>query len=293
LISGFTFLPLFVTVVSPTRRSPSLVVYVTTHKEFLMPTKPHRRKSPDTTKHPIRIVPLHRPEATTAPVAAVPRLTYRNGPLLTAVQVFTVFWGSAWEQAPNTDLLAQINQFFDYILTSQLIDQLAEYSVPGQAIGHGSRIGTTVLTSPAPAKSVQDSAIQLLLQREIEAGTLPGSNPNTLYFVFLPEGVQVVQGNSASCTSFCGYHDSFGQDVYYAVMPYPGCPGCTGGLAAFDALTSTTSHELCESITDPIPGQGWYDDSNGEIGDICAWKTRILGKYTIQLEWSNQTGSCK
>jgi hypothetical protein len=258
-----------------------------------MATKPRRKKSPETTQHPIRIVPLHRPEAPTAPVAALPHLTYRNGPLLTAAQVFTIFWGSAWEQAPNNGLLNQINQFFDYILTSQLIDQLGEYSVSGQEIGHGKRTGTTLLTSPAPGTSVQDSEIQQLLQREISAGTLPANNANTLYFVFLPEGVQVIQGNSASCQSFCGYHDSFGEGIYYAVMPYPGCSGCTGGLAAFEALTSTTSHELCESITDPVPGQGWYDDKNGEIGDICAWKTRTLGDYKIQLEWSNQSGSCK
>jgi hypothetical protein len=257
-----------------------------------MPTRPRQKNSQSASKRPIRIVPLHRPGASTR-AAAVPRLTYRNGPLLTAVQVFTVFWGPAWNQAPDNDLLTQINQFFDYILTSPLIDQLREYSVPGLPIGHGSRVGTTVLTSPAPGASVQDSAIQQLLQQEIDAGTLPTNNPNSLYFVFLPAGVQVVQGNSASCQSFCGYHDSFSQSVHYAVMPYPGCTGCTGGLAAFDALTSTTSHELCESITDPVPGQGWYDDNNGEIGDICAWKTRTLGKYTIQLEWSNQTGSCK
>ena len=253
----------------------------------------HRRaKSQHAPQHPIRVVPMYRPEAPPAVAAAAPHLSYRNGPLLTAVQVFTVFWGSAWLQAPNSDLLKRINQFFDYILTSQLIDLLGEYGVPGQAIGHGSRTGTTVLTSPDPGGSVQDIAIRQLLQQQIDAGTLPATNPNTLYFVFLPDGVQVVQGNSASCQSFCGYHDSFGGAVYYAVMPYPGCSGCTGGRAVFDALTSTTSHELCESITDPIPGQGWYDDIHGEIGDICAWKTRTLGNYTIQLEWSNKAGSC-
>lgn len=258
-----------------------------------MPTKPRRTKSQDAPQYPIRVVPLHRPDAPSrAAAAAAPHLTYRNGPLLTAVQVITVFWGSAWQQTPNSSLFQQINQFFDYILTSQLIDQLGEYSVPGQTIGHGARIATIVLTSPALGKSVQDKAIQQLLQQQIDAGTLPATNPNTLYFVFLPDGVQAVQGNTASCQSFCGYHDSFGSNVYYAVMPYPGCAGCTGGLAVLDALTSTASHELCEAITDPIPGQGWYDDSNGEIGDICAWKTRTLGSYTIQLEWSNQAGSC-
>jgi hypothetical protein len=65
-----------------------------------------------------------------------------------------------------------------------------------------------------------------------------------------------------------------------------------GGLTVLPALTSTSSHELCEAITDPIPGQGWYDDSNGEIGDICAWKTKQVGAYTVQLEWSNTAGNC-
>ena len=257
-----------------------------------MPSKPRRKKSHHGHRHPIRVVPLHRPELAAAVAAAAPQLTYRNGPLLTGVQVFTIFWGSAWMQASNTDLSNQINQYFDFVLTSPLMDQLAEYSVPGQAIGHGSRIGTTVLTSPDPGASVQDSDIQQMIQQQIAAGNFPAANSNTLYFVFLPNGVQVLQGGSASCQDFCGYHDTFGNNIFYAVMPYPGCSGCTGGLAVFDALTSTTSHELCEAITDPIPGQGWYDDNNGEIGDICAWKTRTLGKYTIQLEWSNQAGAC-
>jgi hypothetical protein len=60
----------------------------------------------------------------------------------------------------------------------------------------------------------------------------------------------------------------------------------------FDALTSASSHELAEAITDAIPGQGWYDDQNGEIGDICAWQTKQLDNYTVQQLWSNQAGQC-
>ena len=63
-------------------------------------------------------------------------------------------------------------------------------------------------------------------------------------------------------------------------------------LAVLDALTSTSSHELCEAITDAVPGQGYYDDQNGEIGDICAWQTKRLGQYLVQLEWSNAHGTC-
>lgn len=243
--------------------------------------------------HPIRVVEMHPGKAAVKMQAAAVNVTYRGGPLLTAVEVFTVFWGSAWQQSANNAVMNQMNQFFDYILTSPLMDQISEYSVAGQTIGHGTRTGTTVITSPAPGATVQDSAIQSMIQQEISAGILPTPNANTLYFVFLPDGVAVEQGGSASCQSFCGYHDTFGSNIYYAVMPYPGCSGCTGGLAVLDALTSTSSHELCESITDPIPGEGWYDDTNGEIGDICAWKTKQLGGYTVQLEWSNKAGACE
>jgi hypothetical protein len=260
-----------------------------------MPSKP-RPKTPNAGSselyHPIRVVPLHPGKAKAAAPQVTPKLTYRNGPLLTAVQVFTIFWGATWNDAPQDALLTKVNEFFDFILSSQLLDQLAEYSVPNQTISHGVLIGTITLSTPAPGKTVDDSAIQNLIQQEISAGTLPASTPNSLYFVFLPPGVTVTQGGSASCQVFCGYHDAINNSIFYAVMPYPGCAGCLGGIADFDALTSTTSHELCEAITDPIPGQGWYDDNNGEIGDICAWETRTLGGYTIQLEWSNKAKKC-
>jgi hypothetical protein len=140
---------------------------------------------------------------------------------------------------------------------------------------------------------VNDTTIQSELQSAIASNrAFPQPDANTLYFVFMPEGVKVVQGGSASCQAFCGYHNDINSQIFYAVMPYPGCAGCTGGLQPFDALTSTSSHELCEAITDPIPGQGWYDDSNGEIGDICAWKTKKVGQYTVQLEWSNKANQC-
>jgi hypothetical protein len=260
-----------------------------------MPSKP-RPKTPTTRPpelyQPIRIVPLHPGAAKAAAPPVSAKLTYRNGPLLSSVEVFSIFWGAAWNAAPESSFVTKINEFFDFILSSQLMDQLAEYNVGQHKITHGSLVGTITLTNPAPGKTVDDAEIQSLLRQEISAGTLPASTANTLYFLFLPPGVTVTQGGSASCQVFCGYHDAINSSIFYAVMPYPSCAGCLGGAAAFDALTSTTSHELCEAITDPVPGQGWYDDANGEIGDICAWNTRVLGGYTIQLEWSNKANRC-
>jgi hypothetical protein len=277
-------------------RPPRLKLHRAAAKERIMSTRATRKKSersqspPTVAQHPLRIVPLH-----TAPRVASttsPQFTYRNGPLLTKVEVSAIFWGQAWQDPDNSSLVSHMNNFFDFILTSKLIDQLAEYGVPGKSIGHGSRTGSKILTTSEPGKSISDSAIQKMLQSEISSGALPATTSNSLYFVFLPPGTQVEQGGSKSCQSFCGYHEATSDNVFYAVMPYPGCTGCDGGLAVPDALTSTSSHELCEAITDAIPGTGWYDDTNGEIADICAWKTKTLGGYIVQLEWSNDAEAC-
>jgi hypothetical protein len=154
---------------------------------------------------PIRIVPLNVPQA--APAVA-PQLTYRNGPLITNAEVFTIFWGPGWEQTPANNLVSQINDFFSYILTSPLIDQLAEYSVSGQTIGYGSFTGTVSISTPALSASVSDAAIQHMLQQLIATNTsVPQPSPNTLYFIYVQPGTMVIQGGSASCQSFCGYHN--------------------------------------------------------------------------------------
>jgi hypothetical protein len=264
-------------------------------------TKPRVRQPAGQAAHDhdaIRIVPLYAPASVWQPIpeaapAPAAQLTYRNGPLISAVEVFTIFWGSAWKNAPQAGLIAQINGFFDFILTSGLIDQLNEYNVPKYVIRHGRRTGTATITAPALRTSVTDGAIQSMLQQQTAKGKpVPKPTANRLYFIYLPPGVRAVLGGSASCQAFCGYHNATGSRIFYAVMPYPGCGGCTGGLSVLDALTSTSSHELCEAIADPIPGSGWYDDRNGEIGDICAWQTKKIGNYTVQLEWSNRAARC-
>ena len=261
----------------------------------------------------IRIVPLHvsKPKVTIEEAAQTrdlddgdlfnpgahqapsnPKLTYRGGPLLTNVQVYVIFWGKLWGTTPSSStLMHQLTQFFSTILVSPAIDQMAEYSVPGKTIGHGSVIGNKVITDHAPAQSVTDTAIKTQLRSWIAAGVVPKSTPNTLYFIYLDPGVVSIMGGSRSCQSYCGYHNNIGS-TYYAVMPYPTCNGCLAGMSPLDALTGTSSHELCEAITDPVPGSGWYDDTNGEIGDICAWKFKKVGAFNVQLEWSNKQNKC-
>ena len=236
----------------------------------------------------IRIVPLRREGVPSA--AAAPELTYRGGSLIVNAEVVALYWGAAWDNDPLATLRGRVDAFFDFVLTSELIDQLGEYSVPGATIGHGRRIASSVLdTAPTPA-SLTDQQLRDGLESALPS--LPAPGPNRLYSIFLPPNVAVVMAGARSCQAFCGYHDAIDNATFYAVVPYPGCPGCVGGLNEFDALTSTTSHELAEAITDPVPGTGWYDDANGEIGDICAWETKRLGDYVVQLEWSNRSNAC-
>src|SRR5258708_16565119 len=71
----------------------------------------------------IRIVPLWIPPALVAPAPGIqappaPQLSYRGGPLITAVEVCTVFWGQAWTAAAQQSLVTALNQFFDFIVAS-------------------------------------------------------------------------------------------------------------------------------------------------------------------------------
>src|SRR5258708_147567 len=93
-----------------------------------------------------------------------PHLKYNGGPLLGKVERFTVFWGSAWQNQPALIGLSQsINDFFKFIVSSPLIDQLGEYHVANHAIGHGTFVGTKALGTE-PGALIDDSAIQTALQ---------------------------------------------------------------------------------------------------------------------------------
>jgi hypothetical protein len=58
---------------------------------------------------------------------------------------------------------------------------------------------------------------------------------------------------------------------------------------------------MIEAVTDsavglatgPIgPPLAWYDQANGEIGDICVGQGGSVAGFAVQLEWSNADGAC-
>lgn len=239
-----------------------------------------------------------------APVAGTPQLTYRGGPLIAQIKLYALYWGSAWNpQTTGGSAVTRqaLDAYLSDLVSGAYMDLLAEYSTGGISIQRGRFLGSAII-GPDPGPQIADSDLRNQIQQRLADGSIPAWDSNTLYAVFLPSGTTLSQGGASSCQQYCGYHDAIldannNPVAYYAALPYPDCAGCAVGangtsLAPFDALTAVTSHEVAEAITDPVPGSGWYDDANGEIGDICAWQLATLDTYTVQQEWSNAANSC-
>jgi len=272
-----------------------------------------------------RIVPLglaETPRSGAIMNLSGPHLNYYGGRVISNVQVAVVFWTA------NVDFTThnQIKGFFSTINNSPYIDMLSEYNTVGlngfldgmpgsnQTIGRGGVSGPFTITPFVSGTTVDDSQIISELQAQITAGNLPppatdgSGNVNTLYMVYFPLGYTITLQGSLSCQVFCAYHGTYSNNnlsIPYGVMPdlsAPGCrTGCGSGSTVFQNLTSVSSHELAESITDTEVGiaqsfnrpLAWYDvPNNMEIGDICNHIHATLSGYTVQEEWSNSRNAC-
>ena len=244
-------------------------------------------------RRPGHILPVKSADDGKVKTTSFAKLTYRGGPVIPNVKVVTVFWGASVPNQPD------INAFFTAVTNSPYFDWLAEYNTPSQKIGRGTLLASYV-DPVSGSSSLSDGQIAAELKKLIGAGKVPKNDGNTLYMVYFPPGVTISMGGDSSCSSFCAYHnsDSYGgQNLYYGVMPHLGgaCAGGCGGGTEFQNLCSASSHEMIEAVTDPNVGNGdlaWYDDSQGEIGDICNQEEGTISGFNVQAEWSNKKGAC-
>lgn len=253
-------------------------------------------------------------ETPSAPSGA--HLTYYGGNVIQNVKVTQVLYGSGTYISQVSG--SQMGSFYQQAEASGVWDWLNEYntSSPAQSIGRGSFASQKQITptSSRDGSTITDANIQAELAAQIQAGSLPAPDNNTIYMINFPSGKKITQGGSSSCVAggFCAYHGTFkigSQDVYYGVLPdmgpSSGCATGCGNSSTFNNQTSVASHELTEAVTDAEvglastlgPPLGWYDNTNGEIGDICnAQQGTFVGgdgvTYTIQQEFSNQQNNC-
>src|SRR5438874_1097797 len=223
-------------------------------------------------------------------------VTYHGGALLTHVEAQPVFMGADWaSNSALTSTAASLNTYVGYLVNSNYMDML---TTAGYNVGRGTETaGATLNLTLNKTTGLTDTQIHSNLQAAISAGQVAAPDAQRLYVVYVEPGVVVKLGRDTSQNSFLGYHGAFagrtagGQaaDIRYALMPYPGTPNPSpssqGYSTSFDELTSVSSHEIAEAVTDPdvnYKALGWYDDQkNGEIGDLTEQNSR-LGGYLIQ-----------
>ena len=254
----------------------------------------------------VHVMPLHaasndrsKPLDVSGPAGA--KLTYFGGPVLSSVKVWTVYWGA------SVQFQDHINAFFPAITNSVYFDWLSEYNTASATIGRGSFGGSVVDTSAPSGTKVSDAQVQTEIGKLIDAGKLPPNDGSNLYMVYFAPGVTVTgpNGSGTSCQEFCAYHGTFtksGKNAYYGVMPDLGgaCSSGCGNGTQQDNITEVSAHEMIEAVTDPAVGLAttagaplaWYDQTNGEIGDICAGNAGQVAGFTVQLEWSNKLKKC-
>ena len=186
------------------------------------------------------------------------------------------------------------------------------------------KIGNCPESMASKKNCLEDSDVQKEIARIVALKKWPVNN-STMYLMYTVKGEDECDG-TGSCVSggpnaFCGYHGNVSQKIYpnttpiiYSILPYTTANGC--GPQVFpqnfpdaEAVASTTTHEIYESITDPIGNStAWNTIYGEEIGDLCVTYqltsknlTWANGKanhmwngnyYALQPEYDNHIQAC-
>jgi hypothetical protein len=227
-----------------------------------------------------------------------PQVVNSGGPVLASPVIVPIFFTNDDGTTP-----AQVMTFLNKVAASSYwITSAKEYGIGVPTI-HAQISGGVAPTTTS------DTGIYTWLENGIANGTLPApGTDNTLYTLFYP-GSTTISDTDTSCVDYDGYHSddqlSSGQYIAYAVIPR--CPHQGSGLDNdLEMVTTTTSHELFEGVTDPYPDYDpaytqadnahlyWdYVMGGSEIADMCQydWQANIeppdVG-YLVQRIWSNQ-----
>jgi hypothetical protein len=245
----------------------------------------------------------HGAPSTTYPAFPVDVATVvdNGGPVLAAPEVVTVTWSTDTEAATW-------NTLGDAIGPSSYWSAInSEYGVGAATSGTANHVSITT----APPPSFSDSDLDAFVSAH--AGKdWPASTVNTIYALYLPEGVGLSLGGAAdaggqdACSAGVGGYHTETQDVnhfVYGIMPH-----CSFFQTADIELSA--SHELNEAATDPHPNTNtayegfdqnhlafeFFNQFQDELGDACesfveATDTTDFTPYTVQRQWSNKSAT--
>jgi hypothetical protein len=219
-----------------------------------------------------------------------PHFQYIGGLTLPIPNIYNLFLGGWWNK--NKDMCEYVNKYTKILASWNYTKSIDEYL----GVTQPSFAGWGIFNSIPFVKTLSDKSIQNRISCLLKSGSIKKFGDQTVFFVYLQDGLNAKVVGQKTCDSLCGYHNNFHDKsygvVFYAVIPYMNCSVCNPGMDIMSSMSVVASHELIETMTDPVPGTGWYSMYHNEIGDVCAWQTKKLEDIEVQLVWSNKNGKC-
>ncbi len=237
-------------------------------------------------------------------------ISYNGGPVMSSGANIYFIWYGNWANNSATTILPD---WASHVGGSPYFNINTTYSDNSNGTVQNS-VTYKGATSDSYSRggALANNDVGTIVASAINGGKLP-LDSNGVYFVLTSADVT----NAGFCSSFCGYHTYEGVNGVNVKFAFIGnatqCGGSCGtlgttpnGNAGADDMVSIMTHELEETVTDPLLNA--WTDSNGENADKCAWQFGSqyttgngghanvkLGNrdYLIQENWLNLgSGSC-
>lgn len=145
-----------------------------------------------------------------------------------SVNVIPVYWSTNVNYASSITsfycALAKNNSYFKILL-----QYATTISGSLQSLWYG-QCGTAYTDNQPSTGTVTEAQVVARLKALFALGALPAPGPNNYYPVHFPPGVTVLDSsNTASCVTWCAYHntDTYnGQYMMYGIIPDQVCGVC-------------------------------------------------------------------
>ena len=143
-----------------------------------------------------------------------------TGSVVRSPQQFSIFLGSEWTSMDLRDRQLRLSSLLSGVANGAEADKLNRAGIDNLFDTTYSR---EVPTNFADDERVSDLAVRSVLIDLVNSASLPPSEPQTIYVVFLEPGVVSTLGPLTGRKQYLAYHNFLnvaGQRLHYVVVPY-------------------------------------------------------------------------
>jgi hypothetical protein len=235
-----------------------------------------------------------------------------NGSKLEHPDLQMVFWGPNFP-ANGPLSVGSVMQAVNSIVTGPYMEGMKQYGYIGPVnvrqpiVNTGNpNIGFPPLGLNVSQEPSVMNAVNGLVDNMVSNDTMGdvSSNHDLIVMVVIDPTIPFPQNEDGvgNITTVLGAHGKYEKPRFLApAIRFSEGFVCTqpfGKLSAFDQFTTTFSHELVESISNPFNGSGWVQTvppavgGAGEIGDVCNNLSCVVDGIAVQPYWGVQQGAC-